>query len=75
VEAVVAALREAGVGAVESVVWPGNRVGIRFLERLGFAPVPESLATPLYGVPALADYDGDGEDRAVMVLRQRPGPA
>jgi ribosomal protein S18 acetylase RimI-like enzyme len=72
VEATVAALREAGVGAVEAAVWPGNRIGIRFLEGLGFAFVPESLATPLYGVPALADYDGDGEDRAVMTLRLPP---
>ena len=26
-------------------------------------PLPESVATPLYGVPAIADYDGEGEDR------------
>jgi GNAT superfamily N-acetyltransferase len=75
VDAAVAALREAGVGALEAAVWPGNRVGVRFLEALGFAPVAESLATPLYGVPALADYDGDGEDRAVMELRLPPAPA
>jgi GNAT superfamily N-acetyltransferase len=71
VEVVEAALREAGVGAVEAAVWPGNRVGVRFLEGIGFVPVAASLATPLYGVPALADYDGDGEDRAVMA---RPLP-
>lgn len=73
--AAVAALRGVGVGAVEAAVWPGNRAGVRFLEALGFAPVPESLATPLYGVPALTGYDGDGEDRALMVLPPPADPA
>jgi ribosomal protein S18 acetylase RimI-like enzyme len=70
VEAAVAALGGAGVGPVEATVWPGNRIGVRFLEALGFGFVPDSLATRLYGVPVRADYDGRGEDRAVMV---RPG--
>jgi GNAT superfamily N-acetyltransferase len=75
VGAAVTALREAGANHVETAIWPGNRIGVRFLSAMGFEPVAESLATPLYGVPALADYDGDGEDRAVMLLRLPPGPA
>jgi ribosomal protein S18 acetylase RimI-like enzyme len=57
----------AGATSVEAVVWPGNRVGVRFLEALGFEPIPESRSTPLFGVPAIANYDGEGEDRSVLV--------
>jgi len=69
VDEVLARLRAPGpVTGVEASVWPGNRVVVRFLQALAFAPVPASLATRLYGVPALEDYDGDGEDRAVLEL-------
>jgi ribosomal protein S18 acetylase RimI-like enzyme len=66
VAAVEARLVAAGATRVEAVVWPGNRVGVRFLEGLGYQPIEESRATPLYGVPAIANYDGEGEDRAVF---------
>jgi GNAT superfamily N-acetyltransferase len=58
-----------GATTVEAVIWPGNRVGVRFLEALGFEPVPDSRSTPLYGVPAMANYDGEGEDRAIFERR------
>jgi len=60
-------LAAAGATSVEAVVWPGNRAGIRFLEALGYRPVEESNGTRLYGVPAIADFDGEGEDRAMLV--------
>jgi len=65
-------LRDAGATRAEAVIWPGNRVAIRFVEAVGYEPIPESRATPLYGVPALADYDGIGEDRAVYVRELSP---
>ena len=68
VDAVGGSLRSAGAGTVEATVWPGNRVGVRFLEGLGFAASPEATV-PLYGVPAVADFDGEGEDRAVFERR------
>ena len=71
-ETAMAALGEDGIEQFEATVWPGNRGGVRFLEALGFAPVDASRATPLFGVPALADYDGDGEDRALFVLSVPP---
>ena len=61
------ALGERGATTIEALVWPGNRIGVRFLEALGYAPLPETLATRLFGVPAIADYDGEGEDRSVFV--------
>ena len=66
VEALEERLGAAGATTVEAVTWPGNRGGIRFLEALGYEPVAESRATPLFGVPAIANYDGEGEDRAIM---------
>jgi ribosomal protein S18 acetylase RimI-like enzyme len=69
VDAAIERLKESDpTTAVEATVWPGNRAGVRFLEALGFAPDPSSRATPLYGVPAIADYDGEGEDRSLFIL-------
>ncbi len=64
--AVVQRLGLTGARSVEAVVWPGNRAGVRFLEAIGFATAEESRGAQLYGVPAIADYDGDGEDRSVL---------
>ncbi len=60
-------LAEAGATSAEAVIWPGNRAGIRFLEALGYRPAEETNRTRLYGVPAIADFDGEGEDRALLV--------
>ena len=66
VDAVGRSLETAGATSFEATLWPGNRVGVRFLEALGFGPAPEAV-DQLYGVPAIADFDGEGEDRAVFV--------
>ena len=70
-EAVGRSLEAAGATSTEAIVWPGNRVGVRFLEALGFGPAAEAV-DQLYGVPAIADFDGEGEDRAIFV-RGRQG--
>jgi GNAT superfamily N-acetyltransferase len=57
-----------GAERVEATVWPGNRVGVTFLEALGYTPSPDA-PDRLYGVPATTDFDGEGEDRAVFVRR------
>jgi ribosomal protein S18 acetylase RimI-like enzyme len=63
-----AALKTRGVASVEAVVWPGNRAGFRFLEGIGYVPTAESAAARLYGLPAIPNYDGEGdtEDRSVL---------
>ena len=70
VDAVAGSLHSSGSDTIEATVWPGNRVGVRFLEGLGFMASPES-SEPLYGIPAIADFDGEGEDRAVFVRAMR----
>jgi hypothetical protein len=75
VTALEARLAADGVLEVEAEVWPGNRPGVRFFEALGYAPIPESLATPLYGIPAIVDYDGPDEDRSVFVHDLAAPPA
>jgi ribosomal protein S18 acetylase RimI-like enzyme len=73
--AIVAAVEETlaarGVRSVEAVIWSGNRTGVRFFDALGYAPIAESMATPLYGVPAIENYDGEGEERSVF-MRELP---
>ena len=75
VAAVEERLVAAGATAVEAVFWPGNRIAVRFLEALGYEALPETLRTPRYGIPAIPDFDGDGEDRAVFAhpLRRSGG--
>ena len=72
VAAVEERLAAAGVTSVEAVFWPGNRIAVRFVEALGYEPLPETRATPRYGIPAIPDFDGDGEDRAIFA-RGLPG--
>jgi len=66
VSAVEERLVAAGATSVEAVFWPGNRIAVRFLEALGYAALPETLGTPRYGIPAIPEFDGDGEDRAIF---------
>jgi GNAT superfamily N-acetyltransferase len=60
-------VRAAGRHRVLAITWPGNRVSVDFHRRLGFRPDDGPGTVPIYGVPAYPDYDGDGEDRAVLI--------
>lgn len=64
VEAFLADARAAGIQAVETLVWPGNRRALPFLEALGFEPDPDGRPRPIHGIPAIANYDFGTEDRA-----------
>jgi ribosomal protein S18 acetylase RimI-like enzyme len=59
-------LRARGVREVVSTTWPGDPVSIEFLRRLGFVVEQGPGTRPLYGTPAFADYDRDGDDRVVL---------
>jgi ribosomal protein S18 acetylase RimI-like enzyme len=56
-----------GARRVTAVTWPGNRTSVAFHRALGFRVDDGPGTTPIYGTPAYADYDGDGEDRVVFV--------
>lgn len=55
-----------GVRRVTAVTWPGNRASIAFHRAMGFSPELGPGTQNLYGTPAYADYDADGEDRVVF---------
>jgi predicted GNAT superfamily acetyltransferase len=59
--------RAAGRARVMAVTWPGNRTSIAFHRAIGFDVVSGAGTQNLYGTPAYADYDLEGEDRAVLV--------
>lgn len=60
--------RASGARRVTAVTWPGNRVSVGFHRALGFRPEDGPGTQRLYGTPAWADYDGDGQDRVVFSL-------
>lgn len=64
VEAFMTEARAAGIEAVETLIWPGNRRALPFLAALGFEPDPDAGARPIHGVPAMEGYDFGTEDRA-----------
>lgn len=55
-----------GVRRVTAITWPGNRQSVAFHTALGFRIDDGPGTQNLYGTPAYADYDGDGDDRAVF---------
>jgi GNAT superfamily N-acetyltransferase len=59
--------RGAGARRVRAIAWPANRVSVDFHRRLGFRAEDGPGTVQIYGVPAYADYDADGADRAVFV--------
>jgi ribosomal protein S18 acetylase RimI-like enzyme len=63
-----------GVRRVAAITWPGNRVSVAFHRSIGFLPVDGPGTQHLYGSPAIPDYDGDGEDRVVLVRELDPAP-
>jgi GNAT superfamily N-acetyltransferase len=64
----------AGARQVQAITWPGNRVSVDFHRHLGFRVDDGPGTTPIYGVPAYPDFDGDGEDRAVLIRTLTSGP-
>ena len=59
-------VRERGARRVTAITWPGNRVSVGFHRAMGFMPADGPGTQNLYGTPAYADYDADGEDRVVF---------
>ena len=60
-------VRARGIHEVKAVTWPGNRVSVNFHRAIGFRVDDGPGTTSIYGTPAHADYDGDGEDRVVFI--------
>ena len=56
-----------GVTRVKAITWPGNRQSVAFHRSVGFRIDDGPGTQNLYGTPAYADYDGEGDDRAVFV--------
>jgi ribosomal protein S18 acetylase RimI-like enzyme len=56
-----------GASRLEAVAWPDEPLAIAFFRGLGFEPEEGPGTQRLYGVPAFADYEAKGEDRAVLV--------
>ncbi len=67
VEAFVDDARRAGAGAVETLLWPGNRRALPFLAALGFRLDPDADFRPIYGLPAGEGYDFGTDDRARFI--------
>jgi L-amino acid N-acyltransferase YncA len=59
-------LQARGVRRVRAITWPGNRVSVAFHLAMGFRVDDGPGTQRLYGTPAYADYDGEGEDRVVF---------
>jgi ribosomal protein S18 acetylase RimI-like enzyme len=59
-------LRSRGVRRVKAITWPGNRQSVAFHRSLGFRVDDGPGTQNLYGTPAYADYDGEGDDRVVF---------
>lgn len=56
-----------GVARIGAAVRPEDRVAVLFLRAIGFDALEGPDGARIFGVPAVADYDGPGEDRAVFV--------
>lgn len=59
-------LHTRGVHRVIAITWPGNRQSVAFHRSLGFRVDDGPGTQNLYGTPAYADYDGEGDDRVVF---------
>jgi GNAT superfamily N-acetyltransferase len=58
-----------GTVRVIAAAWPGEPIPVAFFRALDFRPYDGPGSQKLYGMPALPDYDGEGEDR---ILFERP---
>ena len=66
-ERVMQDLARRDVRRVTAITWPGNRQSVAFHQAIGFRVDDGPGTQNLYGTPAYADYDGEGEDRVVFV--------
>lgn len=55
-----------GVRRVNAVTWPANRVSVAFHRSMGFSVDDGPGTQRLYGTPAYADYEAEGDDRVVF---------
>jgi GNAT superfamily N-acetyltransferase len=60
------AVRATGATRVSAACRPDHRAMLVFLGSLGYAPLELPGGQRLYGVPAVANWNGSGEDRAVL---------
>jgi ribosomal protein S18 acetylase RimI-like enzyme len=58
--------RGRGARRVTALTWPGNQGSVGFHRAMGFLPFDGPGTQNLYGTPAFADYDADGDDRVVF---------
>ena len=59
--------RAAGARRVQAITSPDNRVSVEFHRHLGFRPDDGPGSSPIYGVAAYRDFDGEDQDRAVLI--------
>lgn len=59
-------VRARGIHRVTAITWPGNRISVSFHRAMGFTPFDGPGTQRLYGTPAYADYDAEGDDRVVF---------
>jgi len=59
-------MRERDIRRVRAITWPGNRGSVAFHRAMGFQPADGPGTQNLYGTPAYADYDADGDDRVAF---------
>jgi len=57
-----------GVRQVRAITWAANRGSIAFHRRLGFRLHDGPGTSPIYGVPAFADYDSEADDKVLFIL-------
>jgi len=60
---------ERGATTVATAAWADDRPTIGFLQAHGFELLDPPGGQHLYGMPAIADFDGPGDDRAQLELR------
>ncbi|MBP1704785.1 MAG: GCN5-related N-acetyltransferase [Chloroflexi bacterium] len=67
VERFVADAGRRGSTRVMAAVRPDDRITLAFFAALGFEPDAGPGTVHIYGVPASSDWDGPGEDRAILL--------
>jgi GNAT superfamily N-acetyltransferase len=64
----VADASERGATTIATAAWADDRPTIAFLQAVGFELLDPPGRQRLYGMPAIADFDGPGDDRAELEL-------